>query len=601
MDTIRRVLFNIHSSGLHDNNPDESPVDNSNSDQHTINKFIIEIPIVAAQSVDNILTVKDLLLYDSNRIYRTSFQDTWHANWYIDEPSHECVLSIKPVSDTNLNVLVRTRYGTQLIKWPIQCNQNEFATLRDVVCHVTGGEKYTLHPSLSIRTPGLLVNFDQKFYSDYLQFGIIYQKPGQNFSTNLDTFESDLNAIDTFAAGIPYRLEPTNLALRALKNERNLLYCNLPDKFDNVPILMHFSTVVELFKEKQLLDSLYSEENLYSDLNEIISRGAQNRKKSVMKTVLKAIEFEDMMELVSKLSLATGTEEIEVVKNILGIKNVTENEIFGNCIESASFQEFLLLLGKRIPVEDLNGYFGGKLLNYTGRELLFRKYHNFEIIFHVSTMLPYSIADKQQIERKRYIGNDIFAIVFQDEETEFSPEWVTSKCLSGYVIIAQIKCEEETVNRRYKVSVTMRNGISVFPPSIPYSSQFAADSAFGEWVIQKLICGQVAAFTSPYFTNLLHKTRKTELSYLISELNKRNDNKMPLRVPIHRNLLCCSIRKSPTNLFKSVHVLPNVVKQRSKSHCKQKKFKGLNNHVGFTQLNDHCKQKSNSTTKLSET
>ncbi|KAI0989530.1 hypothetical protein GJ496_006628 [Pomphorhynchus laevis] len=459
MDTIRRVLFNIHSSGLHDNNPDESPVDNSNSDQHTINKFIIEIPIVAAQSVDNILTVKDLLLYDSNRIYRTSFQDTWHANWYIDEPSHECVLSIKPVSDTNLNVLVRTRYGTQLIKWPIQCNQNEFATLRDVVCHVTGGEKYTLHPSLSIRTPGLLVNFDQKFYSDYLQFGIIYQKPGQ----------------------------------------------------------------------------------------------------------------------------------------------VTENEIFGNCIESASFQEFLLLLGKRIPVEDLNGYFGGKLLNYTGRELLFRKYHNFEIIFHVSTMLPYSIADKQQIERKRYIGNDIFAIVFQDEETEFSPEWVTSKCLSGYVIIAQIKCEEETVNRRYKVSVTMRNGISVFPPSIPYSSQFAADSAFGEWVIQKLICGQVAAFTSPYFTNLLHKTRKTELSYLISELNKRNDNKMPLRVPIHRNLLCCSIRKSPTNLFKSVHVLPNVVKQRSKSHCKQKKFKGLNNHVGFTQLNDHCKQKSNSTTKLSET
>jgi len=36
-----------------------------------------------------------------------------------------------------------------------------------------------------------------------------------------------------------------------------------------------------------------------------------------------------------------------------------------------------------------------------------------EIMFHVSTLLPYSSGDNQQVQRKRHIGNDIVAIVFQ--------------------------------------------------------------------------------------------------------------------------------------------------------------------------------------------
>ena len=34
-------------------------------------------------------------------------------------------------------------------------------------------------------------------------------------------------------------------------------------------------------------------------------------------------------------------------------------------------------------------------------------------MFHVSTMLPFTETDVQQVEKKRHIGNDLIVIVFQ--------------------------------------------------------------------------------------------------------------------------------------------------------------------------------------------
>lgn len=37
-----------------------------------------------------------------------------------------------------------------------------------------------------------------------------------------------------------------------------------------------------------------------------------------------------------------------------------------------------------------------------------------EIMFHVSTLLPFTPEQRQQVERKRHVGNDIVNIVFVD-------------------------------------------------------------------------------------------------------------------------------------------------------------------------------------------
>lgn len=65
----------------------------------------------------------------------------------------------------------------------------------------------------------------------------------------------------------------------------------------------------------------------------------------------------------------------------------------------------------------------------TGRDSVYTVYEGHEIMFHVSTLLPLS-TDRQQVERKRHIGNDIVNIVFLDNPNQvldFEPALVKSQ------------------------------------------------------------------------------------------------------------------------------------------------------------------------------
>ena len=55
-----------------------------------------------------------------------------------------------------------------------------------------------------------------------------------------------------------------------------------------------------------------------------------------------------------------------------------------------------------------------------------------------------------QLQRKRHIGNDIVAIVFQEENTPFVPDMIQSNFLHAYVVVqVENAC---TDNVTYKVS-----------------------------------------------------------------------------------------------------------------------------------------------------
>ncbi|XP_053120649.1 rap1 GTPase-activating protein 1-like [Hemicordylus capensis] len=71
----------------------------------------------------------------------------------------------------------------------------------------------------------------------------------------------------------------------------------------------------------------------------------------------------------------------------------------------------------------------------TGTESVYTNFRGKEIMFHVSTKLPFTEGDAQQLQRKRHIGNDIVAIVFQDENTPFVPDTIASNFLHAYVVV----------------------------------------------------------------------------------------------------------------------------------------------------------------------
>lgn len=66
----------------------------------------------------------------------------------------------------------------------------------------------------------------------------------------------------------------------------------------------------------------------------------------------------------------------------------------------------------------------------TGKESYYTVYAGHEVMYHVSTMLPYSKDNPQQLERKRHIGNDIVNIVYTDDLDaidSFNPNCIRSQ------------------------------------------------------------------------------------------------------------------------------------------------------------------------------
>lgn len=137
----------------------------------------------------------------------------------------------------------------------------------------------------------------------------------------------------------------------------------------------------------------------------------------------------------------------------------TEEQLFGNPHGSPAFDEFLSMIGDSVQLNGFQKYRGGldTAHNQTGHQSVFSEFKNREIMFHVSTMLPYTIGDAQQLQRKRHIGNDIVAIIFQEANTPFAPDMIASNFLHAYVVVQPIDALTDRV--RYRVSVAARDDV----------------------------------------------------------------------------------------------------------------------------------------------
>lgn len=153
----------------------------------------------------------------------------------------------------------------------------------------------------------------------------------------------------------------------------------------------------------------------------------------------------------------------------------------------------------------------------TGTESVYFNFRNKEIMFHISTKLPFTEGDAQQLQRKRHIGNDIVAIVFQDENTPFVPDMIASNFLHAYVVVqAENPCSGNTL---YKVSVTARDDVPFFGPPLPTPAVFQKGPEFQEFLLTKLINAEYACYKAEKFAKLEERTRTALLETLYEELH----------------------------------------------------------------------------------
>ncbi|XP_078413891.1 rap1 GTPase-activating protein 1-like isoform X7 [Cetorhinus maximus] len=206
----------------------------------------------------------------------------------------------------------------------------------------------------------------------------------------------------------------------------------------------------------------------------------------------------------------------------------SEEELFTNNEESTAFVEFLELLGEKVELQDFKGFRGGLDVAHgqTGTESIYCKFRSKEIMFHVSTKLPYTEGDAQQLQRKRHIGNDIVAIVFQDENTPFVPDMIASNFLHAYIVVQVEKaCSNHTV---YKVSVTARDDVPFFGPALPDPAVFRKGPEFQEFLLTKLINAEYACYKAEKFAKLEERTRSALLETLYEELHVNSQAMMGL-------------------------------------------------------------------------
>lgn len=199
----------------------------------------------------------------------------------------------------------------------------------------------------------------------------------------------------------------------------------------------------------------------------------------------------------------------------------TEEELFANREMSPAFEEFLDTIGQRIKLKDHKGYRGGLDIQngHTGDAAVYEVFREREIMFHVSTLLPYTEGDPQQLQRKRHIGNDICAVVFQEANTPFSPDMIASHFLHAFIVVEPI--EPNTPNARYKVQVTARDDVPFFGPTLPNPSVFARGDDFKEFLLTKLINAENACYKADKFAKLEMRTRASLLQNLVIELKDK--------------------------------------------------------------------------------
>ncbi|XP_077072493.1 rap1 GTPase-activating protein 2 [Siphateles boraxobius] len=206
---------------------------------------------------------------------------------------------------------------------------------------------------------------------------------------------------------------------------------------------------------------------------------------------------------------------------------LTEEDILSNNEESEEFLEFLSILGQTVKLQGFTGFRGGLDVSHgqTGNEAVFTSFHGREIMFHVVTKLPFTEGDTQQLQRKRHIGNDIVALVYQEGHTPFISDVIRSHFLHCFIAVRRIKRENEGEGGdggSFQVSITAREDVPPFGPPLPTPPIFTEGSVLREFLLTKLINAEISCYKAEKFSRLESRTRSSLLEALRSELSSRS-------------------------------------------------------------------------------
>ncbi|KAG5682141.1 hypothetical protein PVAND_011515 [Polypedilum vanderplanki] len=231
-------------------------------------------------------------------------------------------------------------------------------------------------------------------------------------------------------------------------------------------------------------------------------------------------QLPDTPEELLKLDQVFIKSELKVGVIYVKEGQFTEEQILDNNENSPLFEEFLQLLGDKVRLRGFDKYKGGldTVHDLTGLYSVYTNWRNIEIMFHVSTQLPYEKHDPQKLQRKRHIGNDIVCVVFLEaDNTAFSPACIKSHFLHTFIVV-RVSARIKRKPTRYEVSVVTRDEVGAYKPYLWEQSVFEKGPMFREWLLTKIVNGERASYSAPKFARMQERTRSQMLEDIVANL-----------------------------------------------------------------------------------
>ncbi|XP_024085249.1 uncharacterized protein LOC106662692, partial [Cimex lectularius] len=231
-------------------------------------------------------------------------------------------------------------------------------------------------------------------------------------------------------------------------------------------------------------------------------------------------QLPDTPEELLKLDQVFIKSELKVGVIYVKEGQYTEEEILDNNENSPLFQEFLQILGEQVRLKGFDKYKGGldTVHDLTGLYSIYINWRSIEIMFHVSTLLPYEKHDPQKLQRKRHIGNDIVCVVFLEaDNTSFSPACIKSHFLHTFILV-RTSPKIKRKPTRYEVSVVTRDEVGAYKPYLWEQSVFDKGPMFREWLLTKIVNGERASYSAPKFARMQERTRSQMLEDIVANL-----------------------------------------------------------------------------------
>lgn len=232
-----------------------------------------------------------------------------------------------------------------------------------------------------------------------------------------------------------------------------------------------------------------------------------------------------------------------------------EDDLLSNRKGSKAFDDFCGIIGEKIELEHWSGYRGGLRGGMTGTHSVFTTFKGYDIMFHVAPLLPYSTTDRQQIEKKRHIGNDICMVVFKEGNTPIAADFLTSHFTHVVIVVSPVYRDEHydkeadlvlDTNLKpgeqepdeddegggdapkdllgYRVEAAVRPDVPEFGPKLPAEGRLIEASRrqeLRELILCKLVNGELSTYQGAEFLSKFQNTRKQLLMDIFDTYAKR--------------------------------------------------------------------------------